>query len=134
MIEYRDLQKAPFIDGGRDPETGLDCWGLFIEAMRRFGHEIPDFQISCFDSAFINSMFIEQTNGKRLWTPVPTAAAGVAVTLKLDTYMPNMVQHYGVCLDRKRFIHTMAKAGVLVTRLDHRFFSRKIDGFFAWNP
>ena len=33
-MKYDDLIGAPFIDGGRDKETGLDCWGLAREMFR----------------------------------------------------------------------------------------------------
>jgi|GEM_PF-1768528 len=42
MIEnppYQDLLGLPFIKGGRDPKTGLDCTGLVMEMLRRCGHD-----------------------------------------------------------------------------------------------
>ena len=29
------------VDGGRDPAAGLDCWGLVMAAMRKYGREVP---------------------------------------------------------------------------------------------
>lgn len=34
---------VPFLDGGRDPGEGLDCWGVVLEFYRRrFGVNVPD--------------------------------------------------------------------------------------------
>ena len=51
----------------------------------------------------------------------------------LNPYLDGMVQHYGVCLDEKRFIHTLHKPGVIVSKFDHKFFARKIAGYYVWN-
>jgi len=131
-IEYRDLLGTPFVNGGRNLEKGLDCWGLFMEVMRRFGHSIPDFKISCSDSTAIDHMFRMETGESQMWKPESGPAAGMAVVLSLDPYMRGMVQHYGVCLDDKFFIHTLNKTGVIVTRFTHRYFGRKIAGYYSW--
>ena len=54
-IRYRDLLFTPFTDGGRDPATGLDCFGLFQEIQRRLGRAVQDFTVSCFDSPLIEA-------------------------------------------------------------------------------
>lgn len=140
MIEYRDLQAAPFVDGGRDPKIGLDCWGLLMVVMERFGYRVPDFQVSCFKTDMINGLFASETGDpisvdsevRGMWKRADEPTGGRAVALRIDPMMPNMVQHYGVCLDKHKFIHTLQKTGVLVTRLDHRFFANKIVGFYEW--
>ena len=50
---YDDLIGVPFVDGGRDPKSGLDCWGLVKEAFRRQGCEVPDYHISAIEAADI---------------------------------------------------------------------------------
>ncbi|MBU0517181.1 MAG: C40 family peptidase, partial [Proteobacteria bacterium] len=43
-MDYADLLRLPFKDGGRSPEEGFDCWGLVkyvLEAMGRT--DVPDF-------------------------------------------------------------------------------------------
>ena len=35
-IRLDDLIGLPFIDGGRDPAVGFDCWGLSTEVFRRY--------------------------------------------------------------------------------------------------
>ena len=37
-----DLVGTPYRHGGRDPATGLDCWGVVAEVCRRLGREVED--------------------------------------------------------------------------------------------
>ena len=131
MIQINDLIGVPFVSRGRDPKTGLDCWGLVMEVSKRFGKNIPDFFVDAYDSKQIGVIhdFVKSD-----WVCIPTAEAGAVVGLKLDRVcMPDVVQHYGVCLDRKRFIHTLKDMGVIISRLDHRFFNKHIEGFYQWS-
>lgn len=127
---YLDILGTPFVDKGRDPARGLDCWGLFMLIMRRFGLDVPDYGISSLDSEAIHFCFLGERGGP--WRAAPCPARGMAVAMRLDPKMPQMVQHYGVCLDDRRFIHTLRKTGVLVTRINHRFFKDRIAGFYEW--
>jgi cell wall-associated NlpC family hydrolase len=54
------------------------------------------------------------------------------VTIALDHDKPNLVQHLGVYIGEGKFIHIMQKTGVVVTRIDHAFFKRKIRGYYRW--
>lgn len=40
-MKWEDLLDVPFVEGGDDPETGLDCWGMACEVNRRLGHALP---------------------------------------------------------------------------------------------
>ena len=124
-----ELKTAKFVDGGRDPKTGLDCWGCVMVAMRLFGNEVPDFQISCFNSETINVEF--RCKGTK-WVSHDKPASGFLVAMRTNEKMPEMVNHYGVCLDDRYFLHIMQKARVMVTRFDHRYFKLKIEGFYEW--
>ena len=42
MLKYDDLIGIPYVDYGRDPHKGLDCWGLAMELYRRRGIQLPD--------------------------------------------------------------------------------------------
>ena len=58
-IKLDDLIGLPFIDGGRDPSVGFDCWGLSTEVFRRYGIELPDYKISCEDASRISRQIDE---------------------------------------------------------------------------
>lgn len=130
MIPISDLIGVPFVSKGRDPKTGLDCWGLVLEVGQRMGKAFPDFFVDAHDSKQIGVIydFVQKD-----WLHIPSSQEGAVVGLRLDRgCMPGIVQHYGVCLDRKRFIHTLKNTGVIVSRLDHRFFARHIEGYYLW--
>lgn len=42
LIPHDDLLGVPWVLGGRDPATGLDCWGVVVELRRRAGLATPD--------------------------------------------------------------------------------------------
>ena len=47
MERAEELVGVPFVDGGRDPGKGLDCWGLVREAYKRItNREMADFDIA----------------------------------------------------------------------------------------
>jgi len=128
LIVVQDLLGVPFVDGGRDMQ-GLDCWGLFIEVMRRCGYPVPDYKVSCFDAAGIGTAYQE---GIGAWQRVGSPSPGLAVAMAIHEKAPDMVQHFGVALDRRRFIHTLEKTGVIITKFSDPFFNRKIKGFYRW--
>lgn len=49
-IEISDLIGVPFVEFGRNPKTGLDCYGLVIEIERRYGKKLNDVVSEKFDS------------------------------------------------------------------------------------
>jgi len=131
MIEYGDLLGVQFVDGGRDPKTGLDCWGLVMVVMQRFGNRVPDFKISCFDSAAAFARFgCEEKSGN--WRRFAGPAPGRLVVMAIDPWRPAFVQHYGVCLDKRHFIHILEKTKVIRSKLKHSYFSNKIAGYYEW--
>ena len=126
-----EILGTPFKDKGREPGIGLDCWGTFMIAMGWFGFSVPDYGVSSLDTEAIHTCFLGLRNGP--WRLVDGPGPGMALAMCLDSKMPHMVQHYGVCLDNRRFIHTLRKAGVLISKVDHRFFHNRIVGFYRWN-
>lgn len=129
MIEVKDLLGVPFVDGGRDIKKGVDCWGLFVEVMRRFGYQVPDYKVSCFDAESIGGIY---QAGVGAWQRVGAAAPGLAVAMATHEAAPDMIQHFGVAISSRTFIHTLEKTGVIITKFSDPFFSRKIKGFYRW--
>lgn len=129
MIDISDLLSVPFVDRGRDL-NGLDCWGLVMVVMKKFGYDYPDFDISCKDSQSASdsrkNSFLE--NKFRLVKAQP----GSVVGLYLDRTAPTLVAHFGVCLDHRKFIHILETRGVLVSDLQHPFFKNIIAGYYQW--
>lgn len=111
--QLEDLIGLPFIDGGRNPTVGLDCWGLSTEVFRRYGITLPDYKISCEDASLIHS----EVNEQRPWwrrcegdIPVPAL-----VVIRFTVYC----DHTGVYIGQGRFIHTRKRIGVNIDRIDN---------------
>ncbi|MFW6364422.1 MAG: NlpC/P60 family protein [Bacteroidota bacterium] len=130
QLDVSDLIGTPFVDGGRDPATGLDCWGLFMVVMCRIGQPVPDYEISCFDSSEIGkaARHTLATQWQRTDKPGP----GVGVTLEIDHKKKNCMQHFGVCINKHKFIHTLMKTGCIITSLNDRYWSKRIKGLYKW--
>ena len=130
QLNVSDLIGVPFVDGGRDPDTGLDCWGLFMIVMDRLGTPVPDYKISCFDSTEIGraARHALATQWKKVYQPAP----GVGLVLDIDPAKPGIKQHFGVCVSKDRFIHTLEKTGVILTKLSDGFWKAKIKGMYKW--
>lgn len=128
-INTSDIMSAKFVNHGRSIQTGLDCWGLVMIVMQRFNKNIPDFDISCYDSSDIHNAkcFSES---KFVFSKYPEE--GSIVAMNLDRNAPTYTQHFGVCLDNKRFIQILEKHGVLITSLNDRFFKNIIIGYYKW--
>lgn len=120
-----DLIGLPFIDGGRNPTVGLDCWGLSTEVFRRYGIILPDYKISCEDASRIHS----EVNEQRSWwrkceedIPVPAL-----VVIRFTVYC----DHTGVYIGQGRFIHTRKRIGVNIDRIDNPAWANRIEGFYV---
>ena len=122
---FIDLIGVPFVDGGRNPITGLDCWGLSTEVFRRYGVELPDYKISCEEASLIHSEVKEQ---KQFWRrcegeiPVPAL-----IVIRFTEYC----DHTGVYIGQGRFIHTRKGVGVNIDRIDSPAWSKRIEGFYV---
>jgi cell wall-associated NlpC family hydrolase len=125
-----DLIGIPFVDKGRDPGFGLDCWGLFLVATKRFGINAPDVDLSAFATKDI-----EKTRELLLplWRKTDIPRPGDAVAIRNDPEYPAVSQHYGVYLGDGRFLHTLEKTGSIITRVDHPYWKLKIEGYYRWN-
>ena len=125
-FEYEDLLAVPFVDGGRSLETGLDCWGLVLVCFERAGIILPDYQIGCFEAVSIDAKIAEQ---RPFWVPVSAKTVPALVVMRFNQV--TLYNHTGVTLGGGRFLHTDAKKGVHVDRIDHPWWKRHIDGFYV---
>lgn len=129
-MSEKNLIGIPFLKEGRDPSVGLDCWGLVMAAMRKYGYEVPDFKISCFASREINGIFLVEAS--RGWERVENPLPGRVLAMSLDWRAPGAVNHFGVCIGEGRFLHTRVKTASCVERLNHPLWARTIKGVYRW--
>lgn len=129
MPDLKRFVGIPFVDGGRDPETGLDCWGLFLAVQKALGNDIPDFCISCFDGESILAAYEEEVEK---WEMVDKPEIGCGVAMTLDDNMPRCVQHFGVYIGDRKFIHALKGINSCVSRIDDLLWKNRIVGFYRW--
>lgn len=127
-----DLVGTPFVDRGRDPATGLDCWGLVMEVQRRLGRAIPDYLSSAFDPRETDARMHEATGPGGDWLMVPIPHPGDVVCMNLEKAMPELVQHFGVYLGRHRFIHVLEGRNCEISTLHDLAWNKRMRGFGRW--
>lgn len=126
MLQINDLIGVPFIDRGRDPRVGLDCWGLVLEVYRRAGIELADYQICCEDASRIGVEIDTQRSAwSRIEAPLPVPAL---VVMRLGSPYCN---HTGIHIGGGRFIHTRSGVGVNIDRIDSVNWRHRIEGFYT---
>lgn len=131
MESVEELVGVPFVDGGRDFRTGLDCWGLVREAYKRVNRaELPDFKICAFHSAIINLQINDQASLRNVWQKIEKPERGCLVLIKNH---PRFINHIGLCVDEQHFIHTLKKLNAVIEPLNHPLWKRRTRGFFRYN-
>jgi cell wall-associated NlpC family hydrolase len=124
---FDDLIGVPYIEGGRDRKVGLDCYGLCIEVNRRIGIEIFEYISPLNEKSLIHEMIMKE---KDLFLELKKPEPFCLVTFSFDD---KYVTHIGVVLaDKKRFIHTLKKTNCTIENLNHRFWQKKIRGYYKW--
>lgn len=140
-----DLFGAKYERRGSTPNT-YDCKSLFVEVMNRYGHPIktPDIEVLAIEQVLaaeargeyayteIDANMIQSEIASGRWEKIDQPEEGCAVVIALDPAKPNLVQHLGVYIGDNKFIHILKNTGVITTRLDDRFFQRKIRGYYKW--
>ena len=121
---YDDLIGIPFVDGGRDAKSGLDCWGLVKEAFRRQGCEVPDYHISAIEAADIAGTMKRQEDD---WIRLDGPRVGCLVLLRLTPWL--WANHVGIYVGDGRFLHAYLPTGVCVDRL--RRWQSRIVGYYS---
>lgn len=121
-----DLVGKQFKDGGRGPDS-FDCWGLTLEVFKRYKIRLPDYQISCHNTAAVNGEMERQRSEWRRCTGEIPVPALVAIAFE-----PGIVQHSGVYIGSGQFIHAYEKTGnVVINRIHDVFWRRAIEGFYV---
>lgn len=129
-VTLLDLYGAQFKPGGRG--AGIyDCQGLFLEVMRRYGHNVQDTDVAEHATEVVSGLIEgEIKSGK--WERLEVPHEGCAVILALDPLAPRDSGHLGVYIGEQKFIQMLERRGVLMSRIDDRFFAGKIRGYYRW--
>lgn len=119
----------PFRNGGRD-FRGCDCGGLLrLFYQTELCIDLPDFGVSCLDSFTINTIVDHlKPSWKKINWPQPVCVA----LMRTSDSDPLLCDHFGIVYAPGMMIHTNRKTGCIKTKLDHPFWSKTIEGFYAF--
>ena len=128
MLDERikNLIGMKFEDGGRGPDS-YDCWGLVREIYKRYGIELPDYNISCYDNFNVTK---EMENNRPFWQKISVDNAPVPCIVAFRVSSP-MVNHVGIYLGENKFIHTREKAGAVIEDITSPAWKHRIEGFYS---
>lgn len=121
---YDDLIGVPFVDGGRDPKSGLDCWGLVKEAFRRQGCDVPDYHIPAIEAEGIAGKMKQQEDE---WERFDGPHVGCLVLLRLTPGL--WANHVGIYVGEGKFLHAYLPTGVCIDRL--RRWQSRVVGYYT---
>jgi len=132
MPDLADLIGVPFLDLGRDPAVGLDCWGVVMEVQRRMGRIVPDYAVtSCYASEEAFEC-MKSAAASGLWQPLSTPMPGDVVAFETNREQPGVIDHFGVYLGGGKFIHTIKGHNCETSKLHDMQWKPKVRGFYRW--
>lgn len=124
LIQYIGI---PFVDRGRDPATGLDCWGLAKLVLEKHFDlpPLPDFsdQYARTKDACVAGLFrAEMPRWQRVAEPRP----GDVAVLRLS----GQPRHVGVMVDHNVMLTTDRVSGSALERLDDPRWIGRLEGYY----
>lgn len=121
-IEYLDLIGIQYKKKGRDPLSGLDCYGLLIEAFKRAGKTIPEY-----DSPDSSTGIVALINSEiRLWKKIEEPQQGAAALYRV----PGLL-HCAYLLTKDLLLHSWEPAaGVLVEPREE--WDKRLIGYYVF--
>lgn len=125
MIPIDDLLGMPYQLGARLPGPATDCFGLVVECCRRIGRAIPDPFVSSEQPMDAKAWIAERLAG---WVATDQPVAGVVVELR----SPMQPAHIGFLLNETEFLHSMAKTGAVINRVDREPWRGRVVGFYVY--
>ncbi len=130
--KIKDLIGIPYLAGGRD-KNGIDCYGLFIEVMKRFGVAVPDFAdiVAVCDNTIGRSKILQDQIDNE-WEKISEPESGCAVAIAMDYENPDIIQHLGVYVGKGKIIHIFRKMGVILSTIDNPMIKNRIRGYYKW--
>jgi len=135
-----------YIDNGRDPIVGLDCWGLIICVVKDvFSIVFPDLNYKKFgllrnyvksgksgQPVFIGSKEdIIKDYDMSSWV-IPVKTQPLLGDLILICPIENLAIHAGVYLKSGKFIHSITGQGVIVSEVST--WAKQIEGYYRIKP
>jgi cell wall-associated NlpC family hydrolase len=122
-MDIRKYVGCKYVPHGRDPETGLDCYGLAICMYRDMGITLPD-------PAYVDT---EMETNRRILNSLESTIRNEKLEepepgciIELDVF--GEPSHIGIYIGNGDFIHAQKKTGVAVDKL-YRY-TKRVRGFY----
>jgi cell wall-associated NlpC family hydrolase len=133
MLNFNDLIGKPFKDGGRGPDV-YDCWGLTREIFKRYGYDLPDYQISSSDPEGIAGragMDLNQNiSGPATWKKEFFLLPDKPYLVTFQMREPGKITHVGTYIGDGRVIHILEGKTVSVERVSK--YQNFIEGYYEF--
>jgi cell wall-associated NlpC family hydrolase len=121
-----DIKKyigIPYKVHGRDPEEGLDCYGLALLLFRERGIKLPD----------LPYLDTETETNRRVMGSLETTIPNIPLERPepfcvIEFTVLGEPSHIGIYLEHGKFIHASRGAGVVVDKLCR--WSKRVKGYY----
>jgi cell wall-associated NlpC family hydrolase len=120
---YKDLIGKPYLFQGRGPKE-YDCLGLCYEIYSRLGVLMPH-HASVLDKK-LRAAALEE--GKHMFVRLDGPEPGCIVGMR----MAGIVNHVGIMLDEKSFIHAKLNVSVCIEKINDLKYKNKVEGFYRF--
>ena len=107
-----------------------NCWGLVMAVTAILGHPAPEVKTPSVATARAVDSRREEVEKDffRLDGPRP----GCLVGLRTHPRLTEAVNHYGVMLTNREFVHIQRGTGVHIARIDRQPYNRMVAGFWSY--
>ncbi len=127
MTFINDYIGCAFKSGGRGPDT-FDCWGLVHKLFERYGHPIPDYNISVAAAQAID-LEVERQTATPVWKKLTAPQIPCVVVIQCH---PVYVQHFGFMFTADKFVHVLVDKFVCVDSISSPLWEKRIRGFYQY--
>jgi cell wall-associated NlpC family hydrolase len=112
------------------PFERMDCYALVRDIYKtQHNIELADPKIRFDENYKIFMNFALEVS--KNWVTCK-AQRGAVIALRYDINHPNIVTHFGYCIDDKRFIHTLKETGAIVEEIAK--YKTMTEGFYSYEP
>ena len=119
----------PFVSKGSS-FNGCDCYGLVkLYYKEILNIDIPETIITAEQPRRTFANYLNEIS--KNWTAT-TPAKNVVVAMSVNAEHPNLVTHFAVMIDDKRFIDTRENMSSYLTSIDDEKIKNQIKGFYKW--
>jgi cell wall-associated NlpC family hydrolase len=119
----------PFVSKGRT-FSGCDCYGLVkLYYKEVLNIEIPETVITAEQPRRTFANYLNEISKNWIST---TPFKNAVVAMAVNAEHPNLVTHFAVMIDDKRFIDTRENMSSYLTNIDDEKIKNQIRGFYTW--